>query len=411
MKRIQINNPIKTVKEWSRIHKSIEQEISDINILRMFYLSIVAVPVHLIHVIMFYMKSELLTEFEQAWRKGIMSVHGFQVFFMSLLFFILFYFKNKKIPLKLYRALQHFFIIYFIFLGIVIVTIDQYVTTNITPYILILLIVGILFLVNPLQGLVYYSVSYAGFYFGAGILQTDQAIVLTNRVNGITALAISYLVSFFLWNANQKNILQNRKILSQQDELEKTNITLARINEKLEKLSTIDDLTGIYNRRFFNLTLEREFHSHRRSGQPLSILMGDVDYFKNYNDALGHQAGDHCLKEIANALEASLKRPADIATRFGGEEFALILPDTDKRGAWLVAEEIHRKVAKLNIPHPASHSERRVTVSIGIACIRKPGPEDSASKLLKQADQALYYAKENGRNRTEINSPEVQSDG
>ncbi len=407
MRTIKIRNPVKTVKEWKRVHKSIEQEISDINIQRMFYLSIVAVPVHLVHMIMFYMKPELSSEFELAWRKGIISVHGFQVFFMSLLFFLLIYFKNKKIPLKFYRVLQHFFIIYFIFLGVVIVSIDQYVTTNITPYILVLLIVGILFLINPLQGLVYYTISYIAFYIGVGILQMDPAIVLTNRVNGISASAVAYLVSFFLWNANQKNVLQNRKILSQQDELEKNNITLARINEKLEKLSTIDDLTGIYNRRFFNLALEREFHSHRRSGQPLSILMGDVDYFKNYNDALGHQAGDLCLKEIANALEASLKRSADVVTRFGGEEFALILPDTDERGAWLVADEIHRKVAELNIPHPASHSERRVTMSIGIACIRKPGTDESASKLLKRADQALYNAKENGRNRTEMYSPEV----
>ena len=168
--------------------------------------------------------------------------------------------------------------------------------------------------------------------------------------------------------------------------------------ESLRARSYVDGLTGIANRRYFDVALDRELRRAQRLGGPLSLLLTDIDSFKAYNDHFGHQAGDACLTSVAQALASRLKRPADVAARYGGEEFAAILPDTDAAQARRLAEAIREYVASLNLPHAPTAVRPYVTLSIGVASMEKGRLED-AKALIEAADKALYAAKRGGRDR------------
>jgi diguanylate cyclase (GGDEF)-like protein len=169
-------------------------------------------------------------------------------------------------------------------------------------------------------------------------------------------------------------------------------------NQELKNLVNIDGLTQLANRRRFDEYLHQECLRLRREKAPLSLILCDVDYFKLYNDTYGHPAGDECLKLIANQLQQITKRPSDLVSRYGGEEFAIILPNTPLSGAIYIANEIQKKVKNLAIAHYSSQISNIVTLSLGVATII-PSLATSPVKLLTQADRALYQAKEQGRDR------------
>ena len=158
-----------------------------------------------------------------------------------------------------------------------------------------------------------------------------------------------------------------------------------------------DSLTGLPNRRHFDQRLELEFRRAIRDGTALALIMLDVDYFKRYNDHHGHVEGDAALQAVAAAIGASLRRPADLAARFGGEEFTILLPDTDIDGALAVADHARQLLAERAMPHQASPF-RTVTVSAGVAVMR-PQRDQQPRLLVEAADQCLYEAKAAGRNR------------
>ena len=175
----------------------------------------------------------------------------------------------------------------------------------------------------------------------------------------------------------------------------------ARLNEaveELKELATKDSLTGIGNRRFFNEYLEKEWKRAQRDKYPFSLVMIDLDFFKFYNDAYGHQKGDDCLKEVAKAIEGAMKRPADLAARFGGEEFALLLPETSSKGAMRLSEGLRKSIFDLNLEHKNNPNGSRVTVSMGVATMIVDTGADFKN-LISKADKALYAAKNNGRNQ------------
>ncbi|MDZ7699976.1 MAG: diguanylate cyclase [Deltaproteobacteria bacterium] len=167
---------------------------------------------------------------------------------------------------------------------------------------------------------------------------------------------------------------------------------------KLRRMSYQDGLTGVANRRHFEETLDKEWRRSARDKDPLSIIMVDIDLFKAYNDAYGHQKGDECLKQVAQCIQSGLKRPGDLAARYGGEEFVVVLPDTDMKGAMAVAEKIKNGMEALRIPHRASTVSEHVTVSQGVAT-GIAEPSITPESLVEAADQALYQAKKGGRNR------------
>ncbi len=170
--------------------------------------------------------------------------------------------------------------------------------------------------------------------------------------------------------------------------------------DEAEKLSTIDSLTGISNRRAFDSALIDELARARRNQHELSLILIDVDRFKNYNDARGHIAGDHVLRRVAKIIERSTRRGTDKSCRYGGEEFAVFLPNTDLSRATKIAESIRICLENEKIAHPDSDVESYVTVSIGVSCI-DPQSSQAGEYLLEAADEALYAAKSQGRNRTQ----------
>ena len=168
-------------------------------------------------------------------------------------------------------------------------------------------------------------------------------------------------------------------------------------HRQLKELSTLDGLTGIPNRRHFDETLATEWKRCQRLEAPLSLILSDVDFFKQFNDIYGHQAGDACLRAVAGSLGESLFRVEDTVARYGGEEFAAILPGTDIDGALAVAERMRRSACDLRIPHERG-IDGLVSCSFGVASLT-PGSADTPLKLLQTADSRLYAAKREGRNR------------
>ncbi|MES2758718.1 MAG: diguanylate cyclase [Pseudomonadota bacterium] len=182
---------------------------------------------------------------------------------------------------------------------------------------------------------------------------------------------------------------------------------LADANIELQKLAALDGLTGIANRRRFDEVMRSEWQRGKRDRKPLSLLMCDIDCFKNYNDSFGHLAGDLCLKKAAAVLTEHLKRPADVAARYGGEEFAIVLPDTSLDGALLIANACRAHIEQLAMENPKSPSGI-ITMSIGVASVM-PSKDGSVDALVERADKALYAAKNDGRNRVVI-APEADKE-
>lgn len=215
-----------------------------------------------------------------------------------------------------------------------------------------------------------------------------------------------------LMAAKLELIHKTETLKSHAERLEETvaerTLHLEQANAELERLSTIDGLTEIYNRRFFDSQIDQYWRRHMRSRTPVSLALLDVDFFKKYNDHYGHQAGDFCLQQVAAAMRRVLRRPGDLVARYGGEEFAVLL-DEDADGAKRVADNLRREIEALAIEHAPSH-KGVVSISVGVAST-VPDAHQKIPDFIRTADQALYASKEGGRDRVtvtptaEINEP------
>ncbi len=219
---------------------------------------------------------------------------------------------------------------------------------------------------------------------------SNSRLILWMWSSGIIVALLSGLLIFTL----TKTLLQlNREVR----ERKKVEIELLETNKKLQRLVNLDGLTNIANRYYFDNYINQQWRRLSRDKESLSLILCDVDYFKKYNDHYGHPQGDECLKKVAKAIENAVQRPADLVARYGGEEFAIILPNTNLQGSIKVAENIHKCLQNLRLPHAKSEVSKLVTLSIGIAhsyC----HPNDSPQDLIVAADKALYQAKKQGRN-------------
>jgi diguanylate cyclase (GGDEF)-like protein len=191
-------------------------------------------------------------------------------------------------------------------------------------------------------------------------------------------------------------------------QLKRTEAALVKANQELERLATSDGLTGVANRRLFDEYLQLEWLQMFREQLPFSLILCDVDFFKLYNDTYGHLIGDFCLQQVATAIQNCVKRSADLVARYGGEEFAVILPNTDAKGAMKVAELIRQQVQALKISHVTSTVNEFVTLSLGVSSII-PNPDINPDLLIAITDKALYAAKQQGRNRIVLENLIVQS--
>ncbi len=208
----------------------------------------------------------------------------------------------------------------------------------------------------------------------------------------------------FPWLNESGNLIGSVGILSDIMERKRVEAALRQMNEELHLLATLDGLTGVANRRKFDEVISLEWSRMRRERTPISLILCDIDYFKLYNDTYGHQAGDDCLREVAQAIMKRVNRPSDLVARYGGEEFAVVLSNTDASGAYNIAESIRRQVEELSITHHQPSGGRNLTISCGISTMI-PTEKTTFDNLIALADKGLYEAKKQGRNRiVECNS-------
>lgn len=200
----------------------------------------------------------------------------------------------------------------------------------------------------------------------------------------------------------KKLFRQTQRLVKMSDRMQKNlnelNAELQSHKEILSKMSYIDGLTSIANRRCFNERLETEWNRALRTSRPLALILLDLDYFKQFNDHYGHAEGDACLIQVAGALGRAVKRPGDLAARYGGEEFVILLPETTSTGAITVASDVQSRIGELAIAHQCSDIAPVVTVSIGVA-VMFPEKIDRHQDLIEAADRQLYAAKKAGRNQ------------
>ena len=225
---------------------------------------------------------------------------------------------------------------------------------------------------------------------GLPIIMLTGMMDFNSKIRGLEQGASDYLTKPFDSGELVARVKVQLKIKSLQDELKKA-------NEQLKRLTNIDHLTNLFNRRYLSEILEAEFFRARRNRENLSLVIIDIDYFKNVNDTYGHQNGDVVLAMVAGLAQQQL-RAYDSAARYGGEEFVLVFPGTSLQGGEMVAERLRQAVLELSFPEPMEHLT--LTVSAGVATYPSPCV-DSIDSLFRQADEALYRAKQNGRNRVE----------
>ena len=268
--------------------------------------------------------------------------------------------------------------------GIVIVTIDQLVTTNITPFILVCIIIGAVFLIRPLISIIIYAISFLAYYYAIAFTVTNPQILLSNRVNGITAITIGLFLSLILWYYNYINITQKRRIEIQQ--------------KHLEQMAYYDSLTGLPNRRFLEELIKREFALMHRYDHETVIVILDIDNFKNINDTYGHPVGDNILKQLADLLRNNA-RETDTVSRFGGEEFIILMPNISLEGGYAFAERLRKII--LEESFVVGTLTLRITASFGVSSLRDV-EDENLENYYSLADKALYLAKKSGKNRVEV---------
>lgn len=210
---------------------------------------------------------------------------------------------------------------------------------------------------------------------------------------------------FIKLNVQNKIIEKNARELEEKSLILENKIRELEIaEEKLKSLASMDGLTGIYNRRTFDTEFNNEWYRGLRNNKKISLIMIDVDDFKSYNDNYGHLNGDECLKSVAHTIRDSIERPYDIVCRYGGEEFVVLLVNTDVKGAEYIANKIKENIYNLNIKHEHT-AAKRVTISLGVASMM-PVVNYERENFIKLADKALYEAKRKGKNRVTINKSE-----
>jgi diguanylate cyclase (GGDEF)-like protein len=364
-------------------NNSVLGECAQINTRRIYYLAIIAIPLRIIDIFLFAFTKSYDTLVLKTWSQGIIASHSVLLVLMIGFFLTTHRLKKRTEPNTTMFVLQYIVVVVIMASGIAIVTFDQLVTTNITPFLLICIICGSVFLIRPLASFMIYVASYMAYYYSIALTITDQQILLSNRVNGITAVGVGFLLSFIIWHYNYTNIIQKRRIESQQ--------------KQLEQMAYYDPLTDLPNRRLLEKLIKRELASVQRYGQETVIIMLDVDDFKLINDTYGHQVGDSILMQLADLLQNNV-RETDTVARFGGEEFIILMPNTSVEEGYSFAERIRKTI--MEKVFSVGSVTLQITSSFGVSSMGDINSQNLEDYYLL-ADKALYLAKQSGKNRVE----------
>ena len=390
---------IQNMKKAFKNYDEVNPEAFFTNFKRMKQISMVGMLVSVLHIIYFLFFVIAETNVESTWRIGIISSHGALVLLFAFTYLTITYLtkKNKATLIKI-QIIQYLFIFIIMAIGVVIVTLDQLVTTSITPFLVVCTIIALAFLLRPLASVSIYFITYLLFYFSIAYTQYDPYILASNRVNGLTALAIGIALSNILWQYFTKDFSQRNLIKQQNSELVFEKKKLEEINEKLNQLAAYDSLTGLLNRREFEKIVNKTLLEMKRCQSDSCIMIVDIDHFKSINDQYGHPVGDELLKELSLLVKSEL-REIDCIARWGGEEFIIMLNKTPACDGILVAERI--RLAIENNKFTFNEHDIRITACFGISELQY-SDTDWLDTAYRKADKALYIAKNNGRNQCVI---------
>jgi diguanylate cyclase len=335
------------------------------------------------------------TDAEATWRTGILIAHTSMLIGGGVLLFLGRQWGRRTAPDAGPRLVTWFGLPLILGVGITIAVLDQLITPAITPFLVAAAAAGLVVIVQPRVSLVVYPLAIAVFAFLLIPVQSDPATLLSNQVNGVTAGGIGLALALLRWSGELRDHRLQERIAEQQRLLEER-------NEELSHLADHDTLTGLLNRRAFELLFAQELASARRNGTPASLLLFDLDRFKAINDRHGHPAGDRLLVELAERIRARL-RAQDVFARWGGEEFLILLVRTSLDDAAQVAEELRLTVADepFDLGEPA-----HVTISIGVAGV-DPDRPDALEDVYRRVDKAMYAAKDAGRDRVVVDAVPV----
>jgi diguanylate cyclase (GGDEF)-like protein len=362
-------------------NNSVLDECAQTNTRRIYYLSMIAIPLRIINIFLFAFTQSYDTPAAKIWIQGIVSSHLILLVIMVGFFLTTRTLKSRVETNTTMVVLQYIVVVVIMASGIAIVTFDQLATTNITPFLLTCIVIGLVFFIRPLVSFLIYVVSYMAYYGAIGLTATNQQILLSNRVNGITAIGIGFLLSNIMWHYNYTDITQKRRIKIQQ--------------MQLEQMAYYDPLTDLPNRRLLEQVIQREFTSMKRYGHETVIIILDLDNFKSINDTYGHPAGDKILRQLAELLKNNV-RESDTVFRFGGEEFIILMPNTSVEGGYAFAERLRKAIMKHRFS--IRSVALQITSSFGVSSIRNVHGQTLEDCYLL-ADQALYLAKQSGKNK------------
>jgi len=371
--------------------KIVKEDIISINNHRIYLLSIILMLIHLAHGFIFLMYDPGFKSAENVhrWRIGVAFTH-FTMFIIILLIggtaFIL---KQKRLDRgRVANYLQFITIISYFLFGIVLSAFDQYVNAGINAFISVCIGIAVILFMHPIYSLLIYVFSFIFFHYGISLTQSNQNILLSESVNSISVIGISFGIALIMWRNSIYKIFQEK-------EIDKQNQILEEQNTQLEFLATHDSLTGLLNRMEFMKRTEIEMVRMDKSKKEICIILMDIDHFKHVNDHYGHPAGDQILKEVGTLIK-NLLGDKYFPSRLGGEEFIFLLPDKALSEAMLIAEEI--KSAIQAYLFAVGDETIIVTASLGVASLNME-EADPFTSCYHRADIALYEAKNNGRNR------------
>ncbi len=318
------------------------------------------------------------------------------------------YERDAKLMEGGYRLYEKLFTVYaytFVVWGTAVTLSDQRLYGQVMAFVINVVGISVIFYFNNKMVLRLYIVSGGLLYIGLPFFQSSSNVLIGHYINLTLFLFFTWMASRILYvnfcsNYYNRILLgtSHRKLEEQINRNEKVHLELARANEELQRLSLIDALTEIPNRRAFDQQMQRLLNQSEEPCSLVAILMIDIDYFKPFNDNYGHAEGDRIIKEVAQAIHAEMEGERQFAARLGGEEFVAAAFDTGVDGAMELSERIRARVQQLAVPHEYSGVSVYLTVSIGAAAGEAANPEEIA-RLMERADKGLYLAKTSGRNR------------
>lgn len=355
------------------------------NIKRIYYYTLVAILLRIFYILMFTADTHPATP--RVWSRGIITSHFTLLFFYIGVLILTHRIKNNVQPSTAIHVLQYLVPIVLMASSVIIVVLDQLVTTNITPFLLSCLIVGAIFLLRPLVSFIVFLASYIGYFYLMAMTTINQQVLLSNRVNGVAAVGIGFLISTMAWNYNYTNITQRKYIEKQQ--------------KQLEQMAYFDSLTSLPNRHYFNKVIAEEFSLMQRHGHRSVIMILDIDDFKNINDTYGHVAGDRVLKQLAGLL-INFIQGCGTVSRFGGEEFVVLVPAISLEEGVELAEKLRKIIAEKEFTTNSLPGAvpLQITASFGVSLLQQTKTH-GLENYFSRADKALYLAKKRGKNRVE----------